>query len=286
MGGFYDTTRALSGIIGRITAVRGSYWYSFLHPVSQECGDRPEVCRGSEAAAGPPSYLEHVTRSRRRLGWLVMLAAVGAAALAGCGEGPDRFADQRSWAPVPDQVRMPEAAPDDPAAYRGVRFRIIEWMGAGPGGGPTVCRDGRPLGSCPPSVEAGGRDVPWLRVVPAGYSSALAGPDGPYFGETSVFDGRRWMVWFFRLLEAPTPTPDPFIGASPYPPIAVLDVLVQPGELREGALRWGCGPAFRTSWGPFTRDSVIIVGDDGWLLNRGTGRIEPTDPDDADCPDD
>jgi hypothetical protein len=34
----------------------------------------------------------------------------------------------------------------------------------------------------------------------------------------------------------------------------------------------GCGP---------DGDVVIIEGDVGWRLNRSTGRIEPTDPDDA-----
>ncbi len=177
---------------------------------------------------------------------------------------------------MPDEVAMPTAAPDDPLAYRGVRLQVIEWTGAaGPGGGPVVCRDGRPVGSCPPSVETGGREVPWLRVVPGGYT--LAGGPDVYFGSAYAFDGRRWMEWFFRLLEAPSPTPDPFLRVSPYPPMAVLDVLELAGEPREGSWRPGCGPK---------GDQVMIIGDEGWRLNRSTGRFTPIDPDDADCGDD
>jgi hypothetical protein len=135
---------------------------------------------------------------------------------------------------------MPLAAPDDPAAYRGVRFEMNAF---------------RPVW---PSVEAGGRAVPWLRMVPAGYTSAG--------GDLQVFDGRRWMVWFFRLLENP--------AVSPYPPMAVLDVLVLPGEPREDArppISRGCGP---------DGDVVIVLGEDGWRLNDSTGRIGPFDPDD------
>jgi hypothetical protein len=109
-----------------------------------------------------------------------------------------------------------------------------------------------------PSVEAGGQAVPWLRTVPAGYTSAG--------GDLQVFDGRRWMVWFFRLLKDP--------AVSPYPPMAVLDVLVLPGAPGEDArppISRGCGP---------DGDMVIVLGDDGWRLNDSTGRIGPFDLDD------
>jgi len=46
-----------------------------------------------------------------------------------------------------------------------------------------------------------------------------------------------------------------------------------PGQPEDG-LGVGCGP-----------DPVFIVGDDGWRLNRTTGRIESIDPDDAECRD-
>ena len=154
---------------------------------------------------------------------------------------------------------MPAAAPDDPAAYRGVRFRMVY----GPGGA---------------SVEAGGGAVRWLRGLSGGYYIVPSG--AAHFGEQQVEDGRRRMLWFIRVAEPPVSAPPPPPSAEPagQPPsavMAVLDVLVLPDGPPGSGFEWGCGP-----------DQVIIVGDDGWRLNRTTGRIEPTDPDDAGCPED
>jgi hypothetical protein len=160
---------------------------------------------------------------------------------------------------VPDEVAMPTAAPDDPAAYRGVRFRMVHGVGGA-------------------TVEAGGGAVGWLRGFGYGYYSV---PDGTaHFGDPVVEDGRRRMLWFIRVAEPPAAAPPPPpsaepAGQRPSAVMAVLDVLVLPDGPPGSGFEWGCGP-----------DQVIIVGDDGWRLNRTTGRIEPTDPDDADCPDD
>jgi hypothetical protein len=214
-------------------------------------------------ADGFPSYLAIVMRSPRFLAQLLLLVAVGAAALTACGTDFNRFARQpgeRSWAPLPAEVPMPAAAPDDPAVYRGVRYR--------PGGQTPGVR----------CCEARMEGASWLRVFP-GSAVDAGGASGPFFGYEQVTDGRRRMVWFFRLVEPPSPlpvpSPDPVPPPVPFrhPVRAVLDAVVLPGEPEQG-LGGGCGP-----------DAVIIVGDDGWRLNRTTGRIEPVDPDDARCAD-
>jgi hypothetical protein len=159
---------------------------------------------------------------------------------------------------------MPAAAPDDPAAYRGVRYR--------PGGQTPGVR----------CCEAGVPEMPWLRVFPSSLSTA--GRDGLFFGYQQVADGRRRMVWFFRLVEPLTPPPTatvpPLSGSSAEPPAAyreplraVLDVVALPGEPEQG-LGVGCAP-----------DPAFIVGKDGWRLNRTTSRAERIDPDDAECRD-
>ena len=71
------------------------------------------------------------------------------------------------------------------------------------------------------SVESGGTAVPWLRSTSSGYSSAWGG----IVGDQVVYDGRRWMVWFFRLADRA-----PF---SRGPMLAVLDVLVLRGLTAE-----------------------------------------------------
>ena len=151
---------------------------------------------------------------------------------------------------------MPTAAPDDPAAYRGVRFRIHEKYG----------------GDSSPTVEASGQVVPWLRGYPGNVKVAT---DGSYFGDPLVLDGRRQMRWFVRLVEPPWQPAD---RANAAPLRAVLDVLVLP-EPRFNDLGYyqGCGPH---------NDLALVVGDGGWRFNRGTGRIEPMDRDDAICRED
>jgi hypothetical protein len=144
---------------------------------------------------------------------------------------------------------MPAVAPDDPAAYRGVRFRIAQQPGE------------------KPHVEAAGKPVAWMRTsIGPGYGSATQEDDGPLFGYQQMADGRRRMVWFFRFL-------GPALGTSEHEG-AVLDVLVLPGEMESG-FRSGC--AF---------DPVIIQADDAWRLNQTSGRFESVDPDKVRCPKD
>ena len=260
-----------------------------------------EVRLRAEGAASSSSYLAAVMHIRRRLGQGLVLLAVGLA-IAGCGTEPEGFAARsgtaRTWAPLPEEVPMPSAAPHDPKAYRGVCYRMVHQPG-GPG-----------------SVEVDGRPAPWLQSSAWAYTT-VGGLDGPYFGEQQIFDGHRRMVWFFRLVEPPVPVynpnpppqpplattaPPPRPGSTgpwatagspppppppppppeavaavphpPDPPRAVLDVLVLPDGPPGSGFEWGCGP-----------DPVVIVGDDGRRLNRTTGRIEPTNPDKPACPD-
>ena len=147
---------------------------------------------------------------------------------------------------------MPAAPPNDPMAYRGVRFRRVDLY------------DGA-------SVDSAGQVVPWLSAS----SGEMSGVDvGMHFGDYLVLDGRRRMKWFVRQVDPPWRP----IETNPGPLVAVLDVLVlpdAPAEPRRGweeAWRGGCGP---------DGDEAIIIGDHSWRLNRSTGRFEPTAPDDA-----
>jgi hypothetical protein len=195
---------------------------------------------------------------------VVMLIAVGLASVA-CGmEAEGRFAGSLrtsgAWAEPPAEVPLPPAAPDDPAAYRGVRFRVTHDTG-------------------PPYVDSGGRPVPWVHPHGGGYTNAGMRAEGPYFGHQHVFDGRRRMIWFIRLVEAPVsppPPPEPIEpGQVPPEPLqAVLDVLVLPGQ-PSSSYSMGCSR---------NGDEVVIDGDAAWRLNRSSGRIEPVDPADAACP--
>ena len=235
-------------------------------------------------------------RSRRPSVRLFLLA-VGAATTAACQAGAGGFAaGDRAWAPLPEEAPMPAAAPDDPETYRGVRYRM-----ANPHAGP---------------VEAAGRPVPWLESTIGEYTSVGRGwAPGPYFGYQNMNDGRRQMVWFFRLVEDPAPIfhPDP---PRPVPPLATTAPPPRPGSPgsraatpaptppasetphagylpprqpdppravldvlvlsgRTSGLRTGCGP-----------DPVILDSGAAWRLDRVTGRIQPMDPDDATCPED
>src|SRR5688500_17338651 len=100
----------------------------------------------------------------RRLGRGLMLLAVAIAAMAACGAESRSWAPlpEEAWAPLPAETAMPAAAPDDPAAYRGVRSRMVSWLSNLRGGG-NFSLDGRPLDNCGPTVESGGKTVPWLR---------------------------------------------------------------------------------------------------------------------------
>jgi hypothetical protein len=111
------------------------------------------------------------------------------------------------------------------------------------------------------------QEAPWLRGYPTSGSPG-EGANGPWFGWQLMRDGRRLMLWFYRLVDPPTQPTDSSAGSVPSRR-AVLD-----GVAVSGLIGVGCGP-----------DSVVIDGDDGWRLNRTTGRIEPIDPDDAACDD-
>jgi hypothetical protein len=179
---------------------------------------------------------------------VIVLAVQG---LAGCeqsqADDSNRWRRSGPWAGTPAAVAMPAAAPDDPAAYRGVRFQI----GAKPDGMPQV--------------EAAGQVLRWIRTsMGPSYTSARDGRE-PLLGYQQMDDGRRRMVWFFRFL-GPVFT-SKHAGA-------VLDVLELPGRIESG-FRTGC-----------SFDPVIIDGDHGWRLNQTSGLIEPVDPDMARCPKD
>jgi hypothetical protein len=201
-----------------------------------------------------------------------MLVALGTGLLAAGLSVFDGFAapaeSNRSWAAVPGEVPMPAASPDDPRAYRGARFRAVDDLHR-----PSV-------------VESGAQEVPWLEVWTRSFGGCMGssmsdcsfGLDAPYFGSNRVIDGRREMIWFIRTVEpgiSCCPPQTQSVAPVAGPLVAVLDVLVLPDVKSEGAWKRGCGP-----------DEVIIVGDNGWRLNRTTGRIEPVEPDDAVCPDD
>jgi hypothetical protein len=200
------------------------------------------------------SYLILV-RGRRRLRLRILVTLIlGATALAGCGQGSqpddsDRWKRAGPWAEPPAEVVMPAAAPDDPGAYAGVRFRI----GSKPDGMPQV--------------EAVGQAVPYLQTS-LGPSYGSAG--GPLFGYQQMADGRRRMVWFFRFI-------GPALGTSHHEGV-VLDVLELPGETAhtiDSGFRSGC--AF---------DPVILHGDNTWRLNQTSGRFESVDRNKVRCPKD
>ena len=97
------------------------------------------------------SYLILVRAQRRLRPQILVTLALGATALAGCGRGSqpddtDRWRRAGPWAEPPAEVAMPATAPDDPGAYRGVRFRI----GSKPDGMPQV--------------EAAGQPMPWMQT--------------------------------------------------------------------------------------------------------------------------
>lgn len=150
---------------------------------------------------------------------------------------------------------MPGVDLDDPAAYRGVRYQMAS---------------GTPYAAGQSGAETPVQGAPWLRGYPGSGSrgSASDGASGPWFGHQLMRDGHRLMLWFYRLVDPPTQPTDSAAGAAPSRR-AVLDVVAV-----SGLIGVGCGA-----------DSVVIDGDNGWRLNRTTGRIEPIDPDDAACED-
>ena len=183
------------------------------------------------------------------------------------------------WVPLPAEVAPPPAAPDDPAAYRGVRVefrRAKSW-----------------------EVVAGGRPMPWLELRGGAVTNATMTEEGPYFGRHDVFDGRHRMVWFTRLLEAPQSPPPPADDPeNPYdnpagpprelrpedipeePVQAVLDVLVLPSG-PPASLSDGCGGAEIVAWRDRSDGRPLAA----WRFDRSTGRISPTDTAEAACPD-
>ena len=197
---------------------------------------------------------------RRPLGGLLVFVAVGAAVVAATAVVAD--GSKRSWAPIPAEVVMPAAAPDDPMAYRGVRFRRVGLYDSA-------------------SVDSGGQVVPWLRPS----SGNMRGIDvGVHFGEYMVSDGRRGMIWFVRQVDPPWRP----IETNPGPLVAVLDVLVlpdappEPRRDRGVRVMRGCGPDGDEAFiiAEHSRLEPAVRGSDlSWRLNRSTGRFEPTAPD-------
>lgn len=202
-----------------------------------------------------------------------MFVAAGAAVVVATAVVAD--GSKRSWAPIPAEVVMPAAAPDDPMAYRGVRFRRVGLYDRG-------------------SVDSGGQVVPWLSAS----SGNMRGIDmGVHFGHYLVSDGRRGMMWFVRQVDPPWRP----IETNPGPLVAVLDVLVLPDappeprrDREEKTWRRGCGPEgdeaiiiadgrrwprYEMTTAGLTITAGIITPEDSWRLNRSSGRFEPTAPD-------
>jgi hypothetical protein len=187
---------------------------------------------------------------------LAVVVVFGAAGVAGCSDASAPLAGAGRLAPAPPAAAMPPSVPGDASAYRGVRFM-------------RVARGG---------LSVDGRVVPWLQMLSGSMSS---GGNGPGFGQSQVFDGRRWMLWLVRTSQ---PFPDP---SSPAPPVgppadrltqprgpeeAVLDVAVLPGGPAVGNVSGDCGAdaAFVT---PGSRKPMAA-----WDLDDSAGRIRPLNP--------
>jgi hypothetical protein len=186
--------------------------------------------------------------------FVLPLLVVLAGAAAGCTDSSGPLGGAGRLAPAPPAAVMPASAPDDPLAYRGIRFT-------------RTARGG---------LSVDGRVVPWLRMA-SGSVSSLG--DGPGFGQGQVFDGRRWMLWLIRTigpLDAPPPPAQPPAG----PPVdrltqprgpeeAVLDVAVLPAD-----------PATEGSAGDCGADVVFVAPGSrrplaAWNLDNSAGRIRP-----------
>ena len=102
-------------------------------------------------------------------------------------------------------------------------------------------------------VDVDGQPVPWLEVRSGSMMNVGTTNAGPGVGQSTVFDGRRWMVWLVRTSQsAPdllAPHPPPHLPPGP-PSVAVswptgpeqvvLDVVVLPGDPTTGMVG-GCG---------------------------------------------
>lgn len=241
-----------------------------LRPQPDRTGSRPGI-RGVRHGAGR-------SRGNRYLSFLVV-----AVSLAGCGSPdtlPPAAAEGRDgWAPPPAPVSLAATAPDDPSAYRGLRFKIA----SGPMSGMLV----------------NGQLVPWLALRSSGYSIVVPvgddQKDNLYYGETVVHDGRREMHWFTRVVgpipEPPVPPDQPGPGYQPGdPPVqqtqyvaspeqAVLDVLVYPAA-PSGAGFGGCGGVPEVMVLRNDDDERVLA---AWRFERSTGRIRELEPDRISC---
>lgn len=226
----------------------------------------------------------------------ILIVAIGLVPMAACGTESRVLFGRSGRAPLPSETTMPAAPPRDPEAYRGIRYRLVYQPGDSP------------------SVESGGRPVPWLHSSVSAYRP-VDGPAGPYFGYQEMFDGSRRMLWSFRLVEPPTPPQSP--TPPPAPPAMVLTTApppapgAAPGSAAAVAPPAAPPPPQAVGPAPLPLDPpravldvvvlsdknsriqiscgvnpILIDGETGWRLNETTGRIDQADPASAVCPKD
>jgi hypothetical protein len=182
---------------------------------------------------------------------LALVGGVVLSVLGGCGSGPPR---------QPRAVAMPASAPEDPAAYRGVRLTPT-----GPG-----------------QLIANGHVVAWLSAHDGAMRSGGVGGDiNPSFGYRRVSDGRREMLWSVRTTGRLLPPPGSPSDPSPEPMAreeAVLDVAVLRAPAPGSGFRENCGASVALLEGDRGRPVAV------WNLDFPQGRIRTVDPQHLTCP--
>lgn len=208
-------------------------------------------------------------RRPKSLGALAIWIAAGSGVLVGTAGIASGANDQ--WASAPRHSSVPSSPPDDPSAYRGsqVEFRMF-----GDESG-TYSDD---------------RRIPWLEFHGGGgLVNATRTGDGPFYGRHEVFDGRREMWWFTRMVgtmpAAPSLPDDPLgppgeLKAFDAPQEAVLDVMVRPTVPPGSRFSDSCGAP-----------EVVVLLDEkdervlaAWRFDRSEGRIREVRAEDVSCP--
>jgi hypothetical protein len=202
-----------------------------------------------EAGGRPAAKMGAMARFRS-LGPALAAGVVFIGVVVGCGSGPSQ----------PPTGALPSSAPDDPAAYRGVRLT--------------------PTGQGQLMVD--GHVVAWLAVHDGGMRSAGVGGDiNPSFGYRRVSDGRRDMLWSVRTTGRFLPPP-----ATPSHPgpetmareEAVLDVTVLRASASASGFRENCGASVALLHGERGRPVAA------WNLDFPRGRITAVPTQHLTCP--